>query len=110
LFRTYSQWQVAGDVEQRYMQALTSCVAGAPDASKVNLLRVPGSFDDGRSETNMLGVTLVEEYTAQSALRLAFPDRKLTVHVQSVDTLRDHLALRFTCAHKPDGVEFSASF
>jgi hypothetical protein len=110
LFRSYSQWRVAGDVEQRYMQALTTCVGAAPDATVVNLQKVPANFDDGRPDTVMLGVTLIEEYTARSALRLAYPDRPLTVRAASVDTLREGAAMQFTCSPRPGGIEFAASY
>jgi hypothetical protein len=111
LFRDYPQWQLAGDVEGRYVEALTACVAAAPDATYVSLQRVPGDFDDGQPETGMLGVTLIAQYTAESALRLAFPARPLHVHVGSVDTLRSGAdALRFSCARLPNGVELDTQY
>jgi hypothetical protein len=110
LFQAYPQWHLAGDVEQRYMEALAGCVAAAPDATQVSLQRVPGSFDDGRSDTVMLGVTLIEQYTAESALRMAFPDRQVAVHVDSTNTLGPGAELEFSCAHQGDHINFRALY
>jgi hypothetical protein len=111
LLHSYPQWHLAGDVEQRYVQALTTCVAAAPDAADINLQRVPASFEDTRSDTGMLGVTLIEQYTVESALRLAFPARVLTVHVASSDTLRRPGAdLQFACTRLENGLEFAARY
>ena len=111
LFRDYPQWQLAGDVEGRYVQALTACVAAAPDATNVSLQRVPGDFDDGQAETGMLGVTLIAQYTAEAALQLSFPTRPLHVRVGSVETLRSGAdALRFSCTQLPNGVELDTLY
>ncbi|HEX8966461.1 MAG TPA: hypothetical protein VF937_01185 [Chloroflexota bacterium] len=111
LFRDYPQWQVAGDVESRYMQALEACVAAYPEVSYVSLQRVPEAFDDGRPETDMLGVTLIQQYTAEAALRQAFPDRALEIHVGSVDTLHAGPdALKFSCVRQAHGVELNAQY
>jgi len=111
LFRPYPQWQVASDVEARYMQALTACVATTPEVSYVSLQQVPGSFEDGSADTVMLGVTLVEQYTAESALRLAFPLRTLNVHADSFATLHEPAPnVQFSCTRLPQGVEFAAAY
>jgi hypothetical protein len=73
LLRNYDQWQVAGDVDGRFMQALDACVAEAPRASRVIVRGLPEDLDDGREDTRLLSVTLFEDYTVHSALRLAFP-------------------------------------
>jgi hypothetical protein len=111
LFHEYAQWQLAGDVEDRYMQTLSACVTAWPDVSYVDLERVPATFDDARPETGMLGVTLIEQYTAEAALRLAFPNRQLNVRVGSVATLHGGPgALRFSCVGHANGVEFDAIY
>ena len=112
LVREYDQWQTAGDVTQRFTQALAACVAQSPSASQVRLNALPSSFEDGRVETNLMGVTLLEDWTVDAALRLMFPDRGLTVHVSSWETLRAGAdTLRFTCAMlPPDGVELTTSY
>jgi hypothetical protein len=111
LFRDYRQWQVAGQVTLLYTDALGACVASAPDVSYVSLARVPAELDDGRFDTSLLGVSLIQQYTAESALRLRFPERKLDVHVSSWDTLRGSAeSIAFSCARLPKGVELSAHY
>jgi hypothetical protein len=110
--RDYYQWQLAGDVTRRFTQALNECVARAPEASRVNLQALPTTLEDGRFETSLLGVTLLEDYTVGSALRLAFPDRDLAVHVSTTETLRAGAdTLQFACAMlPPDGVQLTTSY
>jgi hypothetical protein len=112
LLHDYYQWQVAGDVTQRFTRALTACLAESPQATHADLVALPSSFDDGRVETNIMGVTLLEEYTVASALRLSLPERQIGVHAASYETLRSGAdTLRFTCAPLgPDGVEFTTSY
>ena len=85
------------------------CVAQAPAASQVRLTALPSTYEDGRVETNLMGVTLIEDYTVESALRLLFPNRDLMVHVSSWETLRAGAeTLRFSCAMiAPDAVELT---
>jgi hypothetical protein len=112
LVHAYDQWQIAGDVNQRFTQALQTCVTQAPTASHVRLNALPSTFEDGRFETNLMGVTLIEDYTVASALRLMFPDRNLTVHVSSWETLRAGAdTLRFSCVMiPPDAVELTTTY
>jgi hypothetical protein len=111
LFRDYDQWRLAGATTNRFMQALTTCVAGAPDAKRVNFVSLPSGFDDGRIETSLLGVTLLEEWTVESAIRVAFPDRALVTHVSSVATVRGAPeTLQFRCGLIQDGVELETVF
>jgi len=46
-----------------------------------------GRWSGGQPETNQLGVTLFEDYTIQSALRLFFPHQDHTLTVWSRETL-----------------------
>jgi hypothetical protein len=112
LVRDYYQWQVAGDVTQRYMQALDACLAAAPQATHVDLQMLPSSFDDGQVDTNLMGVTLLEDYTVESALRLSLPQRPITVHASSYGTLRAGAdTLKFTCEPlPPDGIRLTTSY
>ena len=62
-------------------------------------------------ERQAAGVTLVEQYTAETALRTAFPARELEVHVSSVGTLQGGPAsMQFSCNRLPHGVEFAANY
>jgi hypothetical protein len=111
LFRPYPQWQVAGDATERYSQALHTCVAEAPLATRVRIVSLASSYDDGQFETSLLGVTLLEDWTLDSMLRLAFPGRKLEVGVTSWDTLRGGAdTLRFNCSQSGDSVELTTSY
>ncbi|MDQ6672487.1 MAG: hypothetical protein M3069_17385 [Chloroflexota bacterium] len=112
VLRTYDQWQIAGDVTQRFSQALQACVAQAPEATQVRLNALPSAFEDGRVETNLMGVTLLEDWTVDAILRLVFPSRNLTVHVSSWGTLRASAdTLQFTCGHPAaDAVELTTSY
>lgn len=112
LVRNYDQWQTAGDVTQRFTQALRACVAQAPAISQVRLNALPSTLEDGRYETNLMGVTLLEDYTVDAALRLMFPDRDLTVQVSSWETLRAGAdTLRFSCVlFPPDRVELTTGY
>jgi hypothetical protein len=112
LVHGYDQWQTAGDVTQRFTQALQTCVAQAPAASQVRLNALPSTLEDGRVETNLMGVTLIEDYTVDSALRLLFPNRVLNVHVSSWETLRGGAdTLRFSCVMlPPDAVALTTSY
>lgn len=112
LLHPYPQWQLAGEVQNRYFQALESCVTMVPDLwdeELVSLQDMPEAYQDGLLETDMLGVTLLEQYTAEAALRQTFPDRQMHVHVASIDTLHSN-ALQFECAPLPHGVELSAIY
>lgn len=112
LVRDYDQWQIAGDVTQRFTEALGACVAQAPAATQVRLSALPSSFEDGRVETNLMGVTLIEDWTVDSALRLMFPERDLSVQVTSWNTLRAGAdTLRFTCATPaPEAIELTTTY
>jgi hypothetical protein len=112
LVRRYDQWQIAGEVTDRFTQALTQCLAGAPRATSVRLRGVPAAFEDGRVESNLLGVTLIETYTVDSALRIAFVDHNIAANIASFDTLRGGAqTLRFTCTPlPPDGVDFTTEY
>jgi hypothetical protein len=109
LVRGYDQWSVAGQLTDRYFAALRECAGSSPDVGNVNLEQVPGSLDDGRVDTSLLGVTLIEQYTADSALRAMFPTRNLRVHVGSRATFTGNLdKLDFSCERRPNGVELLA--
>jgi hypothetical protein len=111
LFREYDQWHVAGETLARYSQALNACINSAPEATRVNLIGLPSSFDDGRAETSLLGVTLLQDWTIESALKLAFPERRFTIHVSSSGTLRaSPETLQFDCALVPAGVELTTIY
>lgn len=111
LIKSYRQWQIAGDASTRYLDALTACVAGAPDVPHVRLEEMPSLLDDGTAETNQMGVTMFEDYTIQSALRLLFPDRKLTFTVWSRHVLRgDDRNIGFACTAESQRVILSASY
>jgi hypothetical protein len=112
LVRRYDQWQTAGAVTDRFTQALAQCVASAPQTTHVRLKDVPLSFEDGRVESNLLGVTLIESYTVDSALHIAFPGRDIAAEILSFETLRAGAeTLRFTCVPRPpDGVELITDY
>ena len=75
------------------------------------LIGLPGSLDDGRAETSMLGVTLLQDWTVQSALNLELPDRPLTVRVESTAALRGPAeTLKFACSPRQDVVEFATTY
>jgi hypothetical protein len=78
----------------------------------VILRAAPLALEDGRFETGLMGVTLMESYTAESALRLAFPERAFSVEIKSWETLRAGAdSLRFACVPlPPDGVELTTSY
>lgn len=99
LFRSYDQWQVAGDITRRYVESLQGCVAASPIASYVSLTGLPDDLDDGQPETQLLAVTLLRDYTVMSWLKLAFPGRVFGVDVASTQTLRttDPSLLTLTC-------------
>jgi hypothetical protein len=92
-------------------QALGDCLQEAPQAARVSVSGLPSSFEDGRVETNMLGVTLLEDYTVDAALRLLFPARTITAQIQSSDTFRTAPStLRFECtSSQPNSVELTIS-
>jgi hypothetical protein len=111
LVRTYDQWQIAGDVTQRYSDALTKCLAEAPTAGQVNLTALPSSLDDGRVETSLLGVTLLEDWTIDSVLRLVVPERRLGLHVSSWGTVRGAAdTLSFQCAGGRDAIDLTTLY
>jgi hypothetical protein len=111
LVRDYDQWHIAGEVHRRFTKALGDCLAQAPQASVVSITALPSSFEDDRIETNMLGVTLLEDYTVDSIVRLLFPGRNIEAHIQSSQTLHPSLStLRFTCTERPPAtVELTVS-
>jgi hypothetical protein len=111
LLREYNQWYIAGEVHRRFTQALGECVAQTPQATLVSVNGLPSSYEDGHVETNMLGVTLLEDYTVDSALRVLFPARTVLSEVRSSETLRTSPAtLRFSCTERPpDAVELTVS-
>src|SRR5258708_5110543 len=96
----------------RFAQALSQCVAGAPPATSVRLRAVPSTFEDGRVESSLLGVTLIESYTVDSMLRIAYPARDIAANIASFETLRaDAQTLGFSCARLPPaGVDFVTSY
>lgn len=111
LVRNYDQWQVAGDVYERYIDALTDCIGTDGQVTNVHLRALPSSMDDGRVETNLLGVTLLEDWTVDAALRLAFPARQLQLKVDSWGTLRGAAdTLHFTCSRSGNTVEFTTTY
>jgi hypothetical protein len=72
---------------------------------------LPEDLDDVTEDTRLLSVTLLQDYTVQSALRFAFPDRPLTVAAVSSQTLRSaEDTLRFSCTDAGDGVEFTTMY
>jgi hypothetical protein len=109
--RDYPQWRIAGDVTQRVSQALATCVAASAQATNVNLRALPSTFDDGQVETNLLGVTLLEDWTLEAALRLQFPSRRLQVRAASYETLRRPAdSLRFDCASSGGALDFTTMY
>lgn len=111
LVRDYYQWQLAGTINAQFLQSLETCVRGAPLATHVRLHALPEDLDDGTEDTRLMSVTLLQDYTVQSALRLAFPDRPLTVAAVSSQTLRSaEDTLRFSCTDAGDGVEFTTMY
>lgn len=112
LVRSYPQWQVAGDVIQRFDAALVDCARSAPQATHVSLRRVPLAYEDGRFETQLMGVTLMEDYTAESALHLAFPERPFVVEIKDWETLRAGPdTLSFGCSMQgTDSIELTTSY
>jgi len=111
LLASYDQWHMAGEVTRRYTDALAACVSTSPRATQVTLRALPSSLDDGRVETSLLGVTLLEDWTVDSALRLRFPERSVAVHVASWATLRGGAeTLQFTCLPGQDTVELATVY
>jgi hypothetical protein len=111
LVREYDQWAIAGEVTRIYTSELAACVASNPRATQVQLVQVPGDFDDGRFENGMLGVTLLEHYTVESALGLAFPDRQFGVTIASWETLRGPAkTLRFNCTAVDERVQLTTIY
>jgi hypothetical protein len=111
LVKSYRQWQVAGDVSTRYLDALNACVAGAPKVTHLRLEEMPSVLDDGSPETGQMGVTLFEDHTIQSALRLLFPERNLTFIVWSRRALRsENEEINFSCSTDGARVILSASY
>jgi hypothetical protein len=99
LVRDYYQWRVAGAFTHQYTQAADDCVARSPETSLVTISGLPSDFDDGREDTLLLAVTLLQDYTVQSALQLHFPDRTFDVTASSSQTLRSSSdVLRISCA------------
>jgi hypothetical protein len=88
LVHNYNQWQYAGDISRQYLDGLNSCAVATPEITHVRLDNMPSILDDGQADTNQLGVTLFEDYTIQSALRLFFPQQDHSLTVWSRETLR----------------------
>jgi hypothetical protein len=105
LMRDYYQWRVAGDLNQQYTDAAGKCVSQAPQVSLVNITDLPSDFDDGHEDTLLLAVTLLQDYTVQSALQLNFPQRSFDVSAISAQTVRKPDALRISCAANGNRVE-----
>ncbi|GAC1313584.1 MAG: hypothetical protein NVSMB2_01720 [Chloroflexota bacterium] len=98
--RRYDQWATAGAVTESMWSALTSCVQSHPSATRVVLANLPSTLEDGRVETNLLGVTLIEQYTVDAMLSLrAADDRALDTSVDGYETLRSGAGrLQYACA------------
>jgi hypothetical protein len=112
LVRRYDQWHTAGDVIDRFAQALTQCVASTTRVTHVRLQAVPSTLDDGRVDSNLLGVTLIESYTVDAMLRVTYPGRDIGARIDSFETLRaGPQSLQFSCAAlPPDGVDFVTGY
>jgi hypothetical protein len=111
VFRNYDQWRIAGEVSRQYTDELSACLSSAPQATQLRLYRVPADYDDGRFENGLLGVTLLQDYTLQSAAQLLVPDRPLSVSVASFETLRQGPdSLRFTCSMRSDRLELTTLY
>jgi hypothetical protein len=111
LVADYDQWRIAGEVTRRYTEALNACLTASPQARLATVRDLPSSLDDGRVETSLLGVTLLEDWTLDSALRIAFPDRRVDVHVASWGTVRGGAdTLQFTCTRGTDTVELTTLY
>jgi hypothetical protein len=107
LVRNYHQWQLSGDVNDLFLQALDQCVGSTPRATQLAMRGLPEDLDDGPEETRLLTVTLLEDYTVQSALRLAFPDREFSVVALSSQTLRTRRPdLAFACTASGESIQF----
>jgi hypothetical protein len=83
LFEHYDDWQVAGGISTRYLDASIGCMQDAATGATLTLVDVPSALDRPGSQTDLLAPTLVSDYTVQADLALAYPDRGYTVRSTS---------------------------
>ncbi len=83
LFEHYDDWQVAGGISTRYLDASVGCMQDAATGATLTLVDVPSALDRPGSQTDLLAPTLVSDYTVQADLALAYPDRGYTVRSTS---------------------------
>lgn len=112
LVRRYDQWATAGAVTDGLWTALSACVTEHPQATRVVVHDVPSTLDDGRAETNMLGVTLIEQYTVDAMLDLRQPERAIDTGIDGFETLHAGAeTLGYTCvAPAPDTVRLNTTY
>jgi len=83
LFEHYDDWQVAGGISSRYLDASVGCMQDATTGATLTLVDAPSALDRPGSQTDLLAPTLVSDDTVQADLSLAYPDRGYTVHSTS---------------------------
>jgi hypothetical protein len=112
LVRRYDQWATAGAVTDSLWGALTSCVESQPGATRVVVANLPSTLEDGRVETNLIGVTLVEQYTVDAMLSLRVPQRDFETSIDGYETLRTTAdSLHYGCTSPaPDTVRLTTSY
>lgn len=111
VLHNYYQWQLAGDVTDRYMQALGECIGTDPRVQAVDLSDVPSSLDDGQPETGLMGVTLLQDWTITAALRLVYPGVAIPVHVESWYLLNGSAdSLHFSCSRQAGVVKLTTLY
>jgi hypothetical protein len=104
LVQSYDAWLIDGAASARYLSAVVECARAAPDGAVLTFAYVPDYLDyPDNTQTELLTPTLVYEHTLTSALRLALPDRALSVAVEGYAHLRsvDHLTV--SCDPAPNG-------
>jgi hypothetical protein len=75
----FSEWAAAGDLGRRYLEELQSAVSRVPDGATIFLLNLPQGIACSRGPCAVCCTFVFEEYSVDSWVKLAMPERDLTV-------------------------------
>jgi hypothetical protein len=105
----YDAWRAAGAITDQYLAAARDCMRDAPDGATLSLANLPGALDAPGSATDLLAPTLVGSHTVESALRLAYPERRFAVVQTSSDVVSAGTdRLNLACAGPPSARTLTA--
>jgi hypothetical protein len=80
---SYGMWSAASNVETTFREGAVACAAETPDGGKMEVNGAPYLLEQHDGDADLLSITWFQEFTVDSAVKLAYPDKHVAIVVWS---------------------------